>query len=143
MLTPDTRFSGMRILASWLGILILATGLGCQATSETNALAPGVAQVVSLDDRQWVKEPINDSLCLRCHKDELSFPLPSEIDLVDSEGARISAHNIPESPSHESIRCIDCHQNHAVQEEPASETALQLCESCHHTGVFECNSCHT
>lgn len=38
---------------------------------------------------------------------------------------------------HADIVCADCHAMHS-----AGSTAAETCVSCHHAGVYECNTCH-
>ena len=52
----------------------------------------------------------------------------------------VNPHDLPEGADHAKIDCLDCHTAHKAQE--ASETALNTCTGCHHTGVFECGTCH-
>ena len=88
------------------------------------------------------KAKIDEALCLGCHGsyEDLAEKTADCAVLTDSAGTVVNPHDLPEGADHAKIDCLDCHTAHKAQE--ASETALNTCTGCHHTGVFECGTCH-
>lgn len=88
------------------------------------------------------KAKIDEALCLGCHGsyEDLAKKTADCAVLTDSAGTVANPHDLPEGADHAKIDCLDCHTAHKAQE--ASETALNTCTGCHHTGVFECGTCH-
>lgn len=88
------------------------------------------------------KAKIDEALCLGCHGsyEDLAEKTADCTVLTDSAGTVVNPHDLPEVADHAKIDCLDCHTAHKAQE--ASETALNTCTGCHHTGVFECGTCH-
>lgn len=88
------------------------------------------------------KAKIDEALCLGCHGsyEDLAEKTADCTVLTDSAGTVVNPHALPEGADHAKIDCLDCHTAHKAQE--ASETALNTCTGCHHTGVFECGTCH-
>lgn len=88
------------------------------------------------------KAKIDEALCLGCHGsyEDLAEKTADCTVLTDSAGTVVNPHDLPEGADHAKIDCLDCHTAHKAQE--ASETALNTCTGCHHTGVFECGTCH-
>lgn len=59
---------------------------------------------------------------------------------ADENGKTVNPHEvIGLTLSHEDITCSDCHSEHAAKKDV---DAKELCLSCHHANVFECNTCH-
>ena len=81
--------------------------------------------------------------CLACHTslDALAAKT-AEVTLVqDSAGHIVNPHAIPSNEEHASAgvqECFNCHWLHSTS--PAANTN---CLSCHHSGVYECGTCHT
>ena len=59
--------------------------------------------------------------------------------LTDSNGTVVNPHDLPENADHETVTCGSCHDMHASDD---AETAQKACISCHHMGIYECNTCH-
>ena len=58
--------------------------------------------------------------------------------LTDSKGTQVNPHEVMGlTPGHADITCANCHNMH--EQEVA---AADACVSCHHAGVYECNTCH-
>ena len=60
--------------------------------------------------------------------------------LTDSNGTVVNPHDLPENADHETVTCGSCHDMHASDD--IAETAQKACISCHHMGIYECNTCH-
>lgn len=59
-------------------------------------------------------------------------------ELVDSKGTMVNPHEVMGlTAGHADIQCSDCHSEHK-----ADAGAANTCISCHHAGVYECNTCH-
>lgn len=89
-----------------------------------------------------LSKKIEDETCLTCHgsKEALAEATADSDVLTDTNGTTVNPHALPETASHESIKCVDCHRVH-TDKDPA-ETANQKCMSCHHQNVYECYTCH-
>lgn len=87
------------------------------------------------------KSAVDDSICLTCHQPEkLVEATAGYTGLTDTKGTTVNPHELPKVENHETIQCVDCHQVHS--EKAITETAIAVCNSCHHAGVFECGTCH-
>ena len=77
-----------------------------------------------------------------CHdlsKDEMLALTADVTELTDIEGTMVNPHDvIGLTPGHSEITCNSCHVMHDGTEVLAAET----CVSCHHAGVYTCNTCH-
>ena len=80
--------------------------------------------------------------CESCHGTyaELAVKTAASTALTDSKGTVVNPHDLPGNAEHESLACADCHQMHSDGD--AAKTAPKACSSCHHAGVYECNTCH-
>lgn len=59
-------------------------------------------------------------------------------ELVDSNGTMVNPHEVMGlTAGHADIMCSDCHSEHKPD-----AGAANTCISCHHAGVYECNTCH-
>lgn len=88
------------------------------------------------------KTKVDDSVCLTCHKhDALAQATANSRVLVDAEGNVANPHELPASTSsHAEIACVQCHKAHDGSK--VEENATAVCASCHHSGVYECGTCH-
>lgn len=77
-----------------------------------------------------------------CHGsyDTLAAKTSSSTLLTDSNGTIVNPHDMPENADHETVTCSSCHDMHASDD--IAETAQKACVSCHHMGIYECNTCH-
>ena len=77
-----------------------------------------------------------------CHdiSQEEMLALTADItELTDIEGTMVNPHDvIGKTEGHSEITCYSCHQQHDGNDVLAQET----CISCHHSGVYTCNTCH-
>lgn len=82
--------------------------------------------------------------CISCHGsyEELAAKTADSTVLTDSKGTTVNPHEVVglNDKHSESIECTSCHQPHSG--ETAAEGASDTCLSCHHTGVYECYTCH-
>ena len=87
------------------------------------------------------KSAVDDSICLTCHQPEKLVEATADYTgLTDTKETTVNPHELPKVGNHETIQCFNCHQVHS--EKAITETAIAACNSCHHAGVFECNTCH-
>lgn len=86
---------------------------------------------------------IDEAACLTCHDsyEELASKTAGSTVLTDSQGRVVNPHALPESEDHADANCTSCHVMHSA--ESASESAPAYCQACHHSNVYECNTCHT
>lgn len=88
------------------------------------------------------KTDVSSEVCLSCHDLEvLAEATAKSTVLTDDNGTVINPHDIPEGSEHGTLGCTDCHKAHD-QEKTLAQSAKTACTSCHHAGVFECNTCH-
>lgn len=91
-----------------------------------------------------LKSTTTDSeICLSCHGsyEELAQKTADSTVLTDSKGTTVNPHEVPGlNEKHASIQCTDCHQPHSGED--AAAGAADTCTTCHHTGVYECYTCH-
>lgn len=79
--------------------------------------------------------------CLSCHESDYTPEAISEENyLVDDQGTAVNPHDLPESESHATVVCANCHQMHS--EDSLLETAATACTNCHHQNVYQCYTCH-
>ena len=87
------------------------------------------------------KSAVDDSICLTCHQPEKLIEATADYTgLTDTKETTVNPHDLPKVENHKTIQCVDCHQVHS--EKAITETAIAVCNSCHHAGVFECGTCH-
>lgn len=85
---------------------------------------------------------VEQAACLSCHEslESLAQKSAGSIVLTDANGMVVNPHALPENSDHAIISCVSCHKMH--NDETVEKTAQDLCISCHHEKVFECNTCH-
>lgn len=84
---------------------------------------------------------VDGQVCLSCHNPtELAEITGGSTALVDSDGTAVNPHAMPESESHESLSCSSCHKMHSGI--AMADSAQAACMDCHHSGVYECYTCH-
>ena len=94
--------------------------------------------------RQGGKTPQDDRR-RRIHLPSRSLPRQlrdaGRADLVEHAAHRQQRHRREsENADHETVPCGSCHDMHASDD--IAETAQKACISCHHMGIYECNTCH-
>lgn len=85
---------------------------------------------------------IDAESCETCHGslEELAEKTAQCSVLTDKNGTVVNPHALPENEDHESIDCGSCHSMH--KDKAIEDTAKKACKGCHHTDVYECNTCH-
>ena len=118
-------------------------GFDCVACHvDSDELAAGHKKLNSGKEAKRLKKTViaSDS-CVACHQvGQLAEASADYQGIVDSNGTIVNPHQLPEVESHADIQCVDCHKVHKGKS--IEDTAMTECTSCHHAGVFECNTCH-
>lgn len=84
---------------------------------------------------------VSEETCLACHESK-EVLAQKTADVMLSDGTRdVNPHALPSSKDHDGLPCTDCHVSHVQSN--ALDEAKGTCLSCHHSGVFECGTCHT
>lgn len=90
------------------------------------------------------KTEVSDETCLACHassKDSDEFAqLTNGAVVADDKGTQVNPHDLTDTKDHGDLECSDCHASH--DDVDPLEEGRSLCVSCHHSGVFECGTCH-
>lgn len=91
--------------------------------------------------RRLKKSEVPSGVCLSCHNQEDLAEATFDVALIDDKGTKINPHDLPAGTKHEEINCVGCHAVHSAPDD-LEEAAVDMCISCHHAGIFECNTCH-
>ena len=87
---------------------------------------------------------ISDEVCLECHyetKNALIAATEGKTIVTDATGLEVNPHNPGAgNAGHEEIQCAKCHNSHKSAD--IQSVAQTTCKSCHHSDVYECNTCH-
>lgn len=116
----------------------------CHTDEETLADVHTKAKASAKPPKKLKKTTIETEACLNesCHDlttDELADLTKNITDCTDSKGTTVNPHEVMGlTPGHGNITCGNCHKMHSDGEIDAANT----CVSCHHAGVYECNTCH-
>ncbi len=90
------------------------------------------------------KTEVDSEVCLTCHEsyEVLAEDTEDCTALTDSKGTVVNPHEVVElNDRHgESLTCFSCHEAHS--DDAVADSAARSCESCHHTNVYECYTCH-
>lgn len=88
------------------------------------------------------KTSVDTESCGTCHGslEELAEQTSKSAALTDKNGTVVNPHALPENEDHESVDCASCHSMH--KDKAVEDTAKKACKGCHHTDVYECNTCH-
>ncbi|MBE6069878.1 MAG: hypothetical protein E7211_19620 [Clostridium lundense] len=85
-----------------------------------------------------------DDVCLTCHvarEDLAKLTADAGVYMEDEKGTQVNPHDLPQGiKDHEGLECRDCHIAHVPT--AVVTDAQGTCLSCHHSGVFECGTCH-
>ncbi|WP_251231589.1 cytochrome c3 family protein [Adlercreutzia aquisgranensis] len=116
----------------------------CMACHEDEAALSEVHEGITMDAKpakKLKKTEVGEEVCLSCHGDDdfAGATASSEV-LVDSNGTVVNPHELPENEEHGQIVCADCHKVHSST--PRENAAQAVCVGCHHSGVYECYTCH-
>ena len=97
------------------------------------------------DGTRLKKSEISESVCLACHDlEELKTATADNTVLTDNNGIVVNPHEVSTTlninGNHSSVICSSCHKMHST--EAIGNTAERFCLDCHHTGDYECGTCH-
>ena len=139
----DEKGAGATEVSAYAAMHVQTFGLECVAChSDEEGLAVGHKNLNSgKEARRLKKSKVDSEVCTTCHKaEDLAGKTADYRGLTDSNGTVVNPHDLPQVESHQSIACTDCHQAHSGKQ--IDFTAATTCNSCHHAGVYECNTCH-
>ena len=90
----------------------------------------------------FIGAKVSSSVCEACHGsiEDLSDETSTSKALTDSAGVTVNPHSLPINENHAAITCINCHKMHTSNE--LIESARKVCIACHHTNIYECDTCH-
>lgn len=119
------------------------TTLEC-VTCHADASLADVHADVSADDRMpsSLRSSVVDTAnCESCHNPEtlVEATVDSTI-LTDDNNTVVNPHDLPGVAEHAEVTCISCHKMHSKT--GIEKSASRACQSCHHTNVYECGTCH-
>lgn len=84
---------------------------------------------------------VEEAVCLSCHdRESLAQATENSTVLEDSNGTVVNPHSLPENDDHGSLTCSSCHKLHSST--ALADSAQAACVDCHHSGVYECYTCH-
>lgn len=90
--------------------------------------------------RSLKKTRVSDETCMGCHPsyEELAVATANSTVFTDANGMVVNPHLATNTnPDHqEAFSCGDCHGMHKASD------PQKFCTTCHHTGTYECGSCH-
>lgn len=115
----------------------------CHTDEDALAEVHDKAKATTKVPKKLKKTTIEAETCLSsdCHDlttDELVELTEDITDCTDSKGTMVNPHEVMGlTPGHDNITCGNCHKMHAEEID-----AAKTCVSCHHAGVYECNTCH-
>lgn len=112
--------------------------------TEYDLLAPmheGVTEEDEMPASLYSTSIDTDELCTPCHdSEELVVITEKSTVLTDDNGTTVNPHDLPAIADHQEITCVSCHKMHSTT--ALEKTSSRACSSCHHAGVYECNTCH-
>lgn len=121
------------------------SSLTCTTCHDDKTALASLHEGVSSSDRQPTrlkKTEVSSSVCLGCHDaTELAQQTDACTALTDSNGTVVNPHSLPDTSTHSSITCTNCHSMHSEQTDLDGD-AKSYCLSCHHANVFQCYTCH-
>lgn len=84
-----------------------------------------------------------EASCTTCHQTDKLAEATKDCDwLTDSNGTTVNPHDVPAVEDHvRELTCVSCHKVHSTT--GIQKSAGRACSSCHHAGVYECNTCHS
>lgn len=137
-ITELDTFSSGECLASRHGDISCSSCHSDPVLKEVHASA-GVSDKMP---KRLKKSEVTKEVCLGCHEADIETLSSdsSAISVTDVNGLSVNPHALPSGEKHDEVNCSDCHAMH--QDTPLQDQADALCKSCHHTGVFECYTCH-
>lgn len=119
------------------------TAVECTTCHADGALAD-VHATVSADDRMPSSlraSAVDTALCEGCHAPEtLAEKTVDCTVLTDDNDTVVNPHELPDVAEHAEVTCVSCHKMHSKT--GVEKSASRACQSCHHTNVYECGTCH-
>lgn len=87
---------------------------------------------------------VDEETCTGCHDnyEQLAVLTADSTACTDSQGKTVNPHEAKYlTASHEAaITCAGCHEEHTDKQ--VTDSAPQVCITCHHQKVYECGTCH-
>ena len=115
--------------------------VACHDQEDLGSVHDGVELGESAKVKKLKNTEVRDELCLSCHADDHTpEAIADDMMLVDDQGTTVNPHALPESASHATVTCANCHTMHG--DAPLLESASDACVDCHHQNVYECYTCH-
>ena len=115
-----------------------------QCHADTDGLTAAHEKVEASDTKgakRLKKTEVSSDACLACHQSDYTPEAVPEVSwLTDDQGTTVNPHDLPESESHSTVLCANCHSMHA--DDPVATTAAKACTNCHHQNVYQCFTCH-
>jgi hypothetical protein len=118
-------------------------GLTCISCHDDELSLATVHEDLTAEDgmpKKLKKTEVSSNNCTvaGCHDDEAARVVATEglATLTDSKGTAVNPHAVPQIPDHVGVTCSSCHAGHATTD------IEKVCVRCHHTNVYECNTCH-
>lgn len=119
------------------------TTLECTSCHGDATLADVHANV-SIDDRMPSSlraSVVDTTTCEGCHApDTLVDTTADSTILTDDNDTVVNPHDLPDVTEHAEVTCVSCHKMHSKT--GIEKSASRACQSCHHTNVYECGTCH-
>ncbi len=130
----------------------LATGkVTCTDCHTADAITPVHENLTNAADAastaatltQLSQTTVNASICESCHDiNEVAATTTNSTVLTDADGTVVNPHALPTTGPHTTdITCTDCHKQHSTT--TLDKSAQRECQSCHHTNVYQCGTCHS
>ena len=84
---------------------------------------------------------VESDACMSCHSiSSLVEKTIGSTALIDKNNTTINPHALLKTKGHDKIDCIACHTMHETVN--ALEATPKICQNCHHTDTYDCDSCH-
>ncbi len=120
---------------------------GCTTCHDDQETMDSIHKDVAEGDRipkRLKKSEVDPQICLTCHEsyESLAKGTQDSTALTDSKGTVVNPHEVVDlNDDHKNaLNCFSCHEAHG--DDAVADSAARSCESCHHTNVYECYTCH-
>lgn len=142
----DAQHASMQDGALLAGAHLEQADVSCASCHADEAALSGVHEGKSADSpkpTKLKKTTVSTESCMNetCHavSDEEFEALTAGVtELTDANGTMVNPHTVMGlTEGHADIQCVSCHTVH-----DQGATAAETCVTCHHAGVYECNTCH-
>lgn len=137
---------GVSLSAETCGAYVHAQeGSTCITCHGDEAVLSSAHEGVTTDSKmptRLKKSQVSDDACLSCHaRDEIVAAAADFTGLTDYQGRVGNPHDLPSTDGHNALECMDCHEMH-IEGADLEQSAYDTCLSCHHSGEWECGTCH-